>query len=903
MTSTYCLVINLILLHKLPLTQNDTSFLHARAKATRLNRYRHLKTSHRAFTMSSLKSFIKAVRASKTIADERTTIQKESASIRSSFRENYSDSSVRRQNVAKLLYLFTLGERTHWGQVECLKLLATAKFTDKRLGYLGTMLLLDENQEVLTLVTNSLQNDLNHPNQYIVSLALCTLADIASTEMARDLFTDIEKIASSGNPYLKKKAALCAMRIIRKVPDLEENFIDKAKLMLNDKNHGVIICGTALIIDLCLNNPDIIPTFVPVVPVLINHLKRLSTGGYLQDYDVTGVADPFLQVKLLRLLRILGTGNAQVSEQMNDILAQLASNTDGAKNVGNSILYETVQTIFGIAADTGLRVLGVNILGKFLVTKDNNTRYVALNTLLQIIDREATAVQRHRATIIDCLKDSDISIRRRALELSYALINDQNVRVLVRELLAYLETADSEFKPGLTSQIAIASEKFAPTKRWHIDTLTRMLKIAGSFVKENVLSSFIILVINSPDLQLYTIQKLYLALRADITQEGLTLVGSWLIGEYGSTLLEGGSFEDDGKSQQVTEADIVSLLETIIESSYATGVVKEYVLNALMKLTTRINSPTEIERIRRIMGSHATALDIEVQQRISEYTKLFSYDAVRRGVLEKMPAPELYKDLGQRYQAEKSKQDAKKHNLASLSNKKSSFNSSATPSTGDLLLDLMGDDSSSSSATATTSNAHSSFSSSQPTATNDDLLSDIFSSKPTPPTKNTNENILAQFGTTPARNVAPSVASSNGLGELFGSSSATNSLSTKSSSPSALGIEPIEAFNKDSVKLTFQPISKDLPGTIAIQAKFTNSSLSSVMSAVNLQIAVPKTQRLQLQSLSSSTIAPGQSATQSLKISGTPGTNVRLRLRITYLLDGREFKEQVDFAKLPSGLL
>ena len=48
------------------------------------------------------------------------------------------------------------------------------------------------------------------------------------------------------------------------------------------------------------------------------------------------------------MLRILGTKHAESSDQMNDILAQVATNTESAKNAGNAILYECVLTIMAI---------------------------------------------------------------------------------------------------------------------------------------------------------------------------------------------------------------------------------------------------------------------------------------------------------------------------------------------------------------------------------------------------------------------------------------------------------------------------------------------------------------------------------------------------------------------------
>jgi AP-1 complex subunit gamma-1 len=46
---------------------------------------------------------------------------------------------------------------------------------------------------------------MNHSNMYIVGLALCTLGNISSPEMARDLCAEVEKLIGSSNVYIRKK--------------------------------------------------------------------------------------------------------------------------------------------------------------------------------------------------------------------------------------------------------------------------------------------------------------------------------------------------------------------------------------------------------------------------------------------------------------------------------------------------------------------------------------------------------------------------------------------------------------------------------------------------------------------------------------------------------------------------
>jgi hypothetical protein len=56
-------------------------------------------------------------------------------------------------------------------------------------------------------------------------------------------------------------------------------------------------------------------------------------------------------------------------------------------------------------------------------------------------------------------QDADASIRKRALELVFLLVNDTNVKPLTKELVDYLDVADPDFKEDLTAKICSITEK------------------------------------------------------------------------------------------------------------------------------------------------------------------------------------------------------------------------------------------------------------------------------------------------------------------------------------------------------------------------------------------------------------------------------------------------------------
>ena len=80
-------------------------------------------------SLCTCRDLIRAVRACKTAAEERSVIAKESAALRNAFRDQ--DTLYRHRNVAKLMFIHMLGYPTHFGQMETLKLIAANGFPEK----------------------------------------------------------------------------------------------------------------------------------------------------------------------------------------------------------------------------------------------------------------------------------------------------------------------------------------------------------------------------------------------------------------------------------------------------------------------------------------------------------------------------------------------------------------------------------------------------------------------------------------------------------------------------------------------------------------------------------------------------------------------------------------------------
>lgn len=798
--------------------------------------------------MGSLRTFIKDVRAAKTQAEERSIVTKESARIRTKLKDDHISQEKRRKNINKLLYLHILGEKTHFAQVECINLIASEDFRDKRLGYLAAMILLDEGQEILTLLTNMLNNDLNHPNRYVVSLALSTLGSLTSPELARDLYGDVQNILSnSKDNFLVKKALQCAAKLICRDASLTEVFYPYVSSIIGSSqvsSHGVLLGATKLCQAALLaqehyeydNYTQILESLVQNIPDLLSFLQDMNATSFNPEYDVSGTSDPFLQVELLHTLRLLFEKAPQECEvyqgKLNDLLTKIATNSNGTKNSAHAVLYECVRTIFALQLDQSLRVLAVNVLAKFLSGKDNNTKYVALNTLLHVAPQEPQTVQKHRKFISKCLFDTDVSIRTRAVELTFAILDESNASELVEELTAFLKVASEDDRDLFVYIVEHIINLFElhrlGDEKWALDATVSILKIVGEHISLDRVSDIMIMINNASDLH-HKARLICNILNASLnkagegvdgTNLGWKLLSSWCIGEYADILLQEGNFVDTELTNYLCSLDGLNGDNVRLIS---------YTMSAALKLSAKVHNPSCVEDLRKLIDGHKKDTNLILQTKSIQYSIIFN-------------------------QPTKQKQDI----LGAMPLFEKKLKSGSAPAVV-----------------------------SKPTVTRKepDLLLELLEEKPAKARSNqtTSEDLSDIFGLKPSQNKA---VASQDKGDVPGKGQSVVAIASVTVPEDAP-----EVFKSSDLTAYMKLASLDQGG-----ARFELFICPEApIRSLQVLAAVSKSQKLALGHLSSTSIAAGQACKQELTVTGSGKLKFRIKLLFNAEGSSTSKTEQFDY--------
>ena len=566
--------------------------------------------------MRGLHNFITDVHNAKSKDEETKLVNRELAKIRQYYKEEKNpDWYQRRKYVTKLLYIHLLGYTLDFGHMPAIQLIGATKYHEKQTGYLAAQLLMSENHELAPLLVNSIQEDLvTSRSDAVRSLALSAIANIGGKEVTETLSPLVLKLllSSAAAPLIKKKAALAYLRLLRKNRDIGQNdpqLPEKLVALLEDRDLGVINAVITLVNDCARAEPA---RYQAATPRVIYILSRVAARHYGREYMYHNVPHPWLQIRCLQFLRLVPPTDksaASLTECLTRIMSQDLTHfsSENNKNATYAILFQAIALIVQVGADEKLLAKAVAQLSRFILSKDTNLRYLALEAFAQLAETEnAHYVRKHQKTVFDALKEVDISVRRRALDLLYRMCDAASAPSIIDSLLDYLAEANVAIKEEAVLKIAILAERFLTGTEHYVDVIVRLVTAAGEYVSDEIWFRLVKVVVNCEAIQAYAARAVYAALQHEPCHETMVKIAGFVLGEYGHLIAAepGAAPADQVRVLHARFRHVANPTKALLLSTYAKFV------NLFPELT---------DQLRAVFKDHLDNIDVEVQQRACEY--------------------------------------------------------------------------------------------------------------------------------------------------------------------------------------------------------------------------------------------------------------------------------------------
>ncbi|KAF1335686.1 Ap-4 complex subunit epsilon, partial [Globisporangium splendens] len=563
---------------------------------------------------------VKSIGESKSKQEEDRIIIHEVAQLKRKLSEVTTTSSSsgsqvnkkKKEFLIRLMYVEMLGHDASFGYIKAVEMTASTNLMQKRVGYLTCSLVLSPTHEFRFMIINQLQRDLQSSNHLEVCSALMAVCKLVTVEMIPAVQPMILDLLRHDAELVRKKAVMAVHRFHQLNPESIGDTGDALRRTLCDRDPSVMGAALCILHDLALVNPsdykDLVPSFVSI-------LKQITEHRLPREFDYHRIPAPWIQIRLLKILALLGQADQQTSEGMYEVLHDVMRRADTGINVGYAIIYECVRTVTTIYPNSTLLDAAAASISRFISSDNHNLKYLGVTGLAAIVKDHPRYAAAHQMAVIDCLEDPDETLKRKTLDLLYRMTNPVNVEFISDKLTQFLRDASDVFlRTELVSRITQCAERYAPSNAWYIQTMTNVFELGGDLVRPEVAHNLLRLIAEGSgededqdmELRRDAVDTYLDLLERPVLPDILVCTMAWTLGEYGY-------LSEAMELEEICER-LCELVDRPFEQEDTT---RGYVLTAVTKITAQMGHTIEIADA--MMHKYKTSRSTDLQQRCFEY--------------------------------------------------------------------------------------------------------------------------------------------------------------------------------------------------------------------------------------------------------------------------------------------
>lgn len=343
------------------------------------------------------------------------------------------DLDLKATALLKLIYLEMFGHDMSWASFNVLEVMASPKYHQKRVGYLGAIQSFRPDTEVLMLATNLLKKDLTAASTTTIALPIITLPHVITSSLALSVLPDLLPRLNHTHPSIRKKTIVTLYRLALVYPETLRAAWPRIKERLMDKGEDPSVTAAIVnvICELGWRRPH---DFLPLAPRLFELL--VDSGNN------------WMAIKLIKLFATLTPLEPRLVRKLLPPLTEIIRTTPAM-----SLLYECISGIIqggilgsGEDADGREEIASLcvsKLRGMIMIDGDPNLKYVALLAFNKIVITHPWLVAQQEDVILECIDSADISIRIKALDLVQGMVSSDNLVSIVSRLMRQLKLSSS----------------------------------------------------------------------------------------------------------------------------------------------------------------------------------------------------------------------------------------------------------------------------------------------------------------------------------------------------------------------------------------------------------------------------------------------------------------------------